>query len=113
MESVPGSDAAAPTPMTTRPDDKDVGCRGNGSDDRSRTKDDDPGQKNLLAPEEVADGAEAQHEAGESEGVTVYHPLQLTHRCVQTTLDVGQDDRDDGVVQECQEQNEEQSRQGQ
>ena len=84
--------------------DEDIGGRGDRGDHRASAKDGHPGEHHLLAPEEVADGAEAQHEAGEGQGVPVHHPLQLTHRGVQLTLHVGQDDGDDGVVEEGQEE---------
>ena len=93
--------------------DEDVGRRGDRGDDRPGAEDGHAGQHHLLAPEEVADGAEAQHEAGEGQGVAVHHPLQLAHRCMQVCLHIGEHHRHDGVVEKGQEENEQESGQGQ
>ena len=51
--------------------------------------------------------------AGKGQGVAVDHPLQLADRGVQVALHVGQHHRHDGVVEEGQEEDEQQGRQGQ
>ena len=97
--------------MTTRPAMRTSVVGSDRGDDRAGAEDGHAGQHHLLAAEEVADGAEAQHEAGEGQGIAVHHPLQLAHRGVQVALHVGQNDRDDGVVEEGQEEDEEEGRQ--
>ncbi len=100
-------------PMTTRPAMRTSVVGSDGGDHRAGAEHRHAGQHDLLAPEEVADGAEAQHEAGEGQGVAVHHPLQLAHRGMQFALHIGQHHRDDRVVEEGQEEDEEEGRQGQ
>lgn len=92
--------------------DQDVGIRCYRCDDRACAKDRHPGQHHLLASEQVADGAEAEHQAGEGQCVAIDHPLQLTDRSVQLALHVGQDNGDNRVVEERQEEDEQEGRQG-
>ena len=87
---------------------EDVGARRQRGDDRAAAEEDDPRQHDLLAAELVAERAEDQHEAGEDQGVTVDHPLQLADAGVKPHLHVGKGDADDGVVHEGQEQHEQQ-----
>ena len=71
-----------------------------------------PRQHDLLAAEEVAEGARGQHEGGEREGVAVHHPLEGGDPGVEIALDVGQPDADDRVVQEGQEEDDAERGQG-
>ena len=100
-------------PMTTRPAMRTsvVGATAAITEPAQNTA--TPAEHHLLAPEQVADGAEAQHQAGEGQGVAVHHPLELAHRGVQVALHIGQHHRHDGVVEERQEEDEEKGRQGQ
>ena len=93
--------------------DEDVGGGGDGGDDRAGAEHGHAEQDHLLAPEQVTDGPEAQHQAGEGQGVAVDHPLQLADRGVQVTLHIGQHHRHDGVVEEGQKEDEQERGQGQ
>ena len=111
MDSVPGSLAAAPTPMMTRP-------AINQSTLLARAATTDPAQKiatpasmTRLAAQDVAQRPRRQHEAGEGQGVAVDHPLQGRDAGVQIALDVGQTHADDRVVKKGEEQDGAQGRQ--
>ncbi len=94
------------------PGDEDVSGRGHRGNDRAGTEDSHSEQDHFLAPEKVTDRAEAQHEAGEGEGIAIHHPLQLAHGGVQVALHMGQHDGHNRVVEEGQEEDEEKDGQG-
>ena len=93
--------------------DEDVGGGGDGGDHRAGTEHGHSEQNHLLAPEQVADGAEAEHQTGEGQGVAVHHPLELAHRRVQVTLHICQHHGHDGVVEEGQKEDEQECGQSQ
>ena len=70
------------------------------------------GEHDALAAKDVAQHPGRQHEAGEGERVAVHHPLQGGDARVQVALDVGQPDADDRVVEEGEEEDGAQDRQG-
>ena len=98
--------------MTTRPAMR-IGGGSHRRDHRAGAEDGHSGQHDLLAAEEVTDRPETQHQPGKCQGVTVHHPLQLADRGVEFALDVCENHRDDGVVQEGQEEDEEEGRESQ
>ncbi len=100
IDSVPGSLAAAPTPMTTRPAMSQSTLLASAATTEPPQKMSDAGQHDLLATEYVAQHPCCQHEAGECQRVAVDHPLQRGDAGVQVALHVRQSDADDGVVEE-------------
>ena len=100
-------------PMTTRPAIRTSVSGATAAITEPAQKTVTPASITFLRPKQVADGAEAEHQAGEGQGVAVDHPLQLADRGVQATLHVGQHDGHDGVVEERQEEDEQESGQGQ
>ena len=88
MESVPGSHAAAPTPMMPRAamSDPVLGARAPKTEPAMNTT--APASMTFLRPMPVAQGAEGEHEAGEHQGVGVDDPLQLGDAGVQGGLQV-------------------------
>ena len=105
--------AAAPTPMITRPAISQPTTAGDGAQHRSAAEDGDANQHDPLAPQEVTQHSRDEHEAGERQCVAVHHPLQRGDAGVQVTLDVGQADTDDRVVEEGEEKDGAERRQGQ
>ena len=100
IDKVPGSLAAAPTPMITRPGNEPVHVAGQSGHDGTAAEDGHADEHDALAAEDVAQHPRHQHEAGERQCITVDHPLQRGDSRVQVALDVGQPDADDGVVEE-------------
>src|SRR4029077_6306593 len=70
------------------------------------------GQHDLLAAELIAQHPAGQHETGERQGVGPDHPLQRGASAVQVLLNAGQRDADHRVVEESQEQDRAQGREG-
>ena len=113
IDSVPGSLAAAPRPITARPAMSTSGVRGERAQHRAGAEHPRAGQHDLLAAELVPDHPAGQHEAGEREGVRAHHPLQVGDARLQARLDVAERDADHGVVEEGQEEQRAQRREGQ
>ena len=113
MDSVPGSLAAAPRPITARPGDERLHVRGERAQHRAGAEDTDPGQHDLLTAELVPDHPAGQHDAGEGEGVGADDPLQVGHVRLEAGLDVAQRHADHGVVEERQEEQRAQGGEGQ
>ena len=104
MDKVPGSLAAAPIPMMTRPAISQSTLLASRRHDRATAEDGDPDEHDALAAEDVTEHPGDQHEAGERQRIPVDHPLQRGDPRVQVALDVGQADTDDGVVEEGEEE---------
>ncbi len=104
MESVPGSQAAAPMPMMPRAamSVAMLGARAPRIEPAMKTP--DPGQHHLAPPQPVAQAAEGQHQRREQQGVSVDDPLEVGHRGVERLLQVVQRDAHDGGVEEGQEE---------
>ena len=82
IDSVPGSLAAAPSPMTARPAIS-TPVRRQGAQDRPGAKDAGPGQHDDLAAQLVADHPAREHHAREGQRVGPDDPLQGGDPCVQ------------------------------
>ena len=80
--------------------------------DRPGAEDHDPDDHDALAAELVADHAEPEHRAGEGQRVRAHHPLQRRDPRVQVALHIPQRDADDRVVEERQEQDNAEHREG-
>ena len=103
IDSVPGSLAAAPTPMIDaggRPASATVGERAPNSEPPMNTP--RPPSITRLRPRRSPSVPMRQHEGGEGQGVAVHDPLQLRDAGVQARLHVGQRDADDRRVEERQ-----------
>ncbi len=76
MESVPGSDAAAPSPMITRPAMSQLTLVAVAATTDPAQNTATPASMTFLRPEHVAQGPAGQHEGGEGQRVPVDDPLQ-------------------------------------
>ena len=90
--------------MITRPSDEQVDAVRERRDEGAGAEAGDPGEQHLLAAEDVAERAAAQHQRREREHVAVDDPLQARHPGPQRGLHVGERDADDRVVEERQEE---------
>src|SRR5205823_4815225 len=81
-------------------------------DDGAGAEDDDTGEHHLLPPEQVAERAAREHQRGEREHVAVDDPLQAADADAQRRLDVGERDADDRVVEEGEEKDRAEGREG-
>src|SRR5580658_846717 len=100
IDSVPGSLAAAPTPITARPamSTSTFGASAPSAEHRG------PGQHDLLPAELVPDHPAGQHQAREGQRVGADDPLQLGRARTQVGIHLPQRDADHRVVEEGQEQ---------
>ena len=104
MDKVPGSLAAAPMPMMTRPAISQSTLLAVAAYDGAAAEHRDPYEHDALAAEDVTEHPGNQHEAGKCQRIPVDYPLQRGDPRMQVALDVGQAHADDGVVEECEKQ---------
>ena len=92
--------------------DEDARGRRNRRNDGAGAEDDDAGEHHLLPPEQVAERPAGEHQRREREHVAVDDPLQVADAGAERRLDVGERDADDRVVEEGEEEDRAEGRQG-
>ena len=104
IDSVAGSEAAAPMPMMMRPMTSSLGLTEIAQTTDPPQKIATPSNISFLRPKLSPERAEHQHQAGEGQRVAADDPLQLRDVGVKLGLDAREDRAGDRVVEEGQEE---------